>query len=144
MTLLEVTHLKKTYTGIFSTQAVQALKDINFSVEKGEFVSIMGESGSGKTSLLNILATLDTATAGEVMLEGKDLTQIKDSEISNFRRDYLGFVFQDFNLLDNFSIKDNILLPLVLSNTPITEMENRLMPIIQKLKIDWVINHYPY
>ncbi|WP_035054876.1 ABC transporter ATP-binding protein [Carnobacterium pleistocenium] len=144
MTLLEVNHLKKTYTGRFSSQGVQALKDINFSVEKGEFVSIMGESGSGKTSLLNILATLDTATTGEVMLEGRDLTEIKDREISNFRRDYLGFVFQDFNLLDNFSIKDNILLPLVLSNTPITEMENRLMPIIKKLKIDGVINHYPY
>ncbi len=144
MTLLEVNHLKKTYTGRFSTQEVQALKDINFSVEKGEFVSIMGESGSGKTSLLNVLATLDTATAGEVMLEGKDLTEIKDSDISNFRRDFLGFVFQDFNLLDNFSIKDNILLPLVLSNTSITEMEGRLTPIVKRLKIDGVINHFPY
>lgn len=144
MTLLEVNHLKKTYATRFSNQHVEALKDVNFSIEKGEFVSVMGESGSGKTTLLNILSTLDKATSGEVLLEGKNLADIKDSKVSDFRRDDLGFVFQDFNLLDNFSIKDNILLPLVLSNTPVKEMESRLMPIVKKLGIAELIGHYPY
>ncbi|MFL2105051.1 ABC transporter ATP-binding protein [Desemzia sp. FAM 23991] len=144
MTLLEVNHLKKTYATRFSNQKVEALKDVNFTVEKGEFVSVMGESGSGKTTLLNILSTLDTATSGEVLLEGKNLADIKDSKVSEFRRNDLGFVFQDFNLLDNFSIKDNILLPLVLSNTPVKVMENRLLPIVEKLGIAELIGHYPY
>ena len=144
MTLLEVNHLKKTYATRFSNQQVEALKDVNFTVEKGEFVSVMGESGSGKTTLLNILSTLDKATSGEVLLEGKNLADIKDSKVSDFRRNDLGFVFQDFNLLDNFSIKDNILLPLVLSNTPVKEMEARLMPIVEKLEIANLIGHYPY
>lgn len=144
MTLLEVNHLKKTYATRFSNQQVEALKDVNFTVEKGEFISVMGESGSGKTTLLNILSTLDKASSGEVMLEGKNLADIKDSKVSDFRRKDLGFVFQDFNLLDNFSIKDNILLPLVLSNTPVKEMEDRLLPIVKKLGIAELIGHYPY
>lgn len=144
MTLLEINHLKKNYSTRFSKQTVEALRDVNFSVEKGEFVAVMGESGSGKTTLLNILSTLDDATSGEVLLEGKNLADIKDSKVSEFRRDDLGFVFQDFNLLDNFSIKDNILLPLVLSNTPIKEMEQRLQPIVEKLGIADLIGHYPY
>ncbi len=144
MALLEVNHLKKVYSTRFSSQQVEALKDVNFSIEKGEYVAIMGESGSGKTTLLNILSTLDTPTSGEVLLEGKSLADIKDSEMSDFRRNDLGFVFQDFNLLDNFSLKDNIFLPLVLSNTPVKEMEERLKPIVKPLGIEKLIEHYPY
>ena len=115
MAILEVSNLKKIYTTRFGGNQVQALKNINFSVEEGEYVAIMGESGSGKTTLLNILAALDKPTAGEVLLNGKNLVSLKEKEISAFRREHLGFVFQDFNLLDNFSLKDNIFLPLVLS-----------------------------
>lgn len=144
MALLEIKNLKKVYTARFSNQQTEALSTVNFSVEKGEFVSIMGESGSGKTTLLNIISTLDEATGGEVYLDGKPLSNIKDKEISAFRRNTLGFVFQDFNLLDNFTIKDNILLPLVLSKTPVAEMEERLVPIVRKLGIEAHINKYPY
>lgn len=144
MALLEIKNLKKVYTARFSNQQTEALSTVNFSVEKGEFASIMGESGSGKTTLLNIISTLDEATGGEVYLDGKPLSNIKDKEISAFRRNTLGFVFQDFNLLDNFTIKDNILLPLVLSKTPVAEMEERLIPIVRKLGIEAHINKYPY
>jgi putative ABC transport system ATP-binding protein len=123
---------------------VEALKSVTFEVEKGEYVAIMGESGSGKTTLLNILASLDKATSGEVILDGKKLSQINEKEISAFRRDNLGFVFQDFNLLDNFSIKDNILLPLVLLGMKYDDMEKRLMPIVKMLGIDQLIEKYPY
>ena len=115
MSILEVNHLKKIYTTRFSGNQVQALSNLSFSVEEGEYVAIMGESGSGKTTLLNILAALDKPTGGEVLLNGKNIVEINEKEISAFRRENLGFVFQDFNLLDNFSLKDNILLPLVLS-----------------------------
>ena len=108
MSMLEVNHLRKVYTTRFGANKVEALRDVNFSVEKGEYVAIMGESGSGKTTLLNILAALDKPTGGSVLLDGRDLSKIKDSEIATFRRDNLGFVFQDFNLLDTFSIQDNI------------------------------------
>lgn len=144
MALLEIKNLKKVYTARFSAQQTEALSTVNFSVEKGEFVSIMGESGSGKTTLLNIISTLDDATSGEVYLDGNPLSKIKDKEVSAFRRNTLGFVFQDFNLLDNFSIKDNILLPLVLSKTPIDEMEARLTPIVRNLGIEAHIDKYPY
>lgn len=144
MALLEIKNLKKVYTARFSAQQTEALSTVNFSVEEGEFVSIMGESGSGKTTLLNIISTLDDATSGEVYLEGNPLSKIKDKEVSAFRRNTLGFVFQDFNLLDNFSIKDNILLPLVLSKTPIDEMEARLTPIVRNLGIEAHIDKYPY
>lgn len=120
MALLEVKNLKKVYTTRFGTNQVNALSDVNFSVEKGEYVAIMGESGSGKTTLLNILASLDKPTNGEILLNGKNTVQIKDRELSAFRRDNLGFVFQDFNLLDTFTIRDNIFLPLVLSGKNIT------------------------
>lgn len=144
MTLLEIRNLKKVYTARFSNQQTEALTTVNFSIEEGEFVSIMGESGSGKTTLLNIISTLDDATSGEVYLEGNPLSKIKDKEISAFRRNTLGFVFQDFNLLDNFSIRDNILLPLVLSKTPIDEMEARLLPIVENLGIEAHIDKFPY
>ena len=122
MSLLEVTNLKKIYTTRFGGNKVQALTNVNFSVEKGEFVAIMGESGSGKTTLLNILATLDKPTSGDVLLDGKSLGHLSDKEISTFRRKNLGFVFQDFNLLDTFSLRDNIYLPLVLAGEDYREM----------------------
>ena len=108
MAMLEVAHLKKVYTTRFGGNQVEALRDVSFTVEQGEYTAIMGESGSGKTTLLNILAALDKPTSGMVQLDGNDLTQIKESRIAAFRRDHLGFVFQDFNLLDTFSLEDNI------------------------------------
>ena len=144
MTILDVKDLKKTYTGRFGANQVQALKGVTFSVEEGEYVAIMGESGSGKTTLLNILAALDKATAGSVLLDQKNLAQIKDKELASFRRDNLGFVFQEFNLLDTFTLKDNILLPLVLSGKSIKEMNERLEPIAKALGIDQLLNKYPY
>ena len=135
MAMLEVDHLQKIYTTRFGASQVQALTDVTFSVEKGEYVAIMGESGSGKTTLLNILAALDKPTRGEVRLNGKLLSSISEKALSAFRRDNLGFVFQDFNLLDTFSIRDNIFLPLVLAVCPYREMENRLVPIAHKLCI---------
>ena len=144
MTILDVKDLKKTYTGRFGGNQVQALKGVTFSVEEGEYVAIMGESGSGKTTLLNILAALDKATAGSVMLDQKNLSEIKDKELASFRRENLGFVFQEFNLLDTFTLKDNILLPLVLSGKSVAEMNERLEPIAQSLGIKDLLNKYPY
>lgn len=144
MTLLEVNNLKKVYTTRFGGNPVQALSNVNFSVEPGEYVAIMGESGSGKTTLLNILAALDKPTSGDVKLNGKSMAEIKEKEISAFRRDNLGFVFQDFNLLDTFSLKDNIFLPLVLSGKSHEEMEKRIKPISKNLGIEKLLNKYPY
>lgn len=144
MTLLEIKNLKKVYRSRIGSQGTEALSDVNFSVNKGEFISIMGESGSGKTTLLNILSTLDRPTSGEVYLEGQPLSKIKDKEISHFRRDTLGFVFQDFNLLDTFNLKDNIFLPLVLASTPVAEMEKRIKPIADNLGITKQLTHFPY
>ena len=144
MTILDVKDLKKTYTGRFGGNQVQALKGVTFSVEEGEYVAIMGESGSGKTTLLNILAALDKATAGSVMLDQKNLAEIKDMELASFRRENLGFVFQEFNLLDTFTLKDNILLPLVLSGKSVAEMNERLEQIAQSLGIADILNKYPY
>ena len=135
MALLEVNNLKKIYTTRFGGNQVEALKSMNFSVEEGEYVAIMGESGSGKTTLLNILAALDKPTAGEVLLNGKNIVTLREKEISAFRRDHLGFVFQDFNLLDTFSLRDNIYLPLVLTGEDYREMEQKIRPIAQALKI---------
>lgn len=144
MAILEVTGLKKIYTTRFGGNQVQALSNVSFSVEPGEYVAIMGESGSGKTTLLNILAALDKPTGGEVLLNGKNIVEINEKEISAFRRENLGFVFQDFNLLDNFSLKDNILLPLVLSGVRYPEMEKRLHPITKRLGIEELLEKYPY
>ena len=135
---------KKIYTTRFSSNKVQALSDVNFNVEKGEYVAIMGESGSGKTTLLNILAALDRPTNGIVRLNGKDITKIKDKQISSFRREHLGFVFQDFNLLNNFSNKDNILLPLVLAKMKYNDMIHLLIPVACKLGIEELLDKYPY
>lgn len=144
MTILEVNNLKKVYTTRFGGSHVQALSNVSFSVEQGEYVAIMGESGSGKTTLLNILAYLDKPTSGEVLLKGKRLSTIKEREISAFRRENLGFVFQDFNLLDTFSLQDNIFLPLVLSGKSYEEMSRRLQPIASKLGIGDILAKYPY
>ena len=137
MAILEVQGLKKIYTTRFGGNQVQALSDVSFSVEQGEYVAIMGESGSGKTTLLNILAALDKPTGGKVFLEGRDLTAVREKEIAAFRRDNLGFVFQDFNLLDTF-------LPLVLAGLPVAEMERRIAPIAKRLQIDALLEKYPY
>lgn len=144
MALLDVNHLKKVYTTRFGGNPVQALANVTFSVEQGEFVAIMGESGSGKTTLLNMLAAFDKPTDGEVLLSGRSIHAIKDSEIAAFRREHLGFVFQDFNLLDTFSIQDNIFLPLVLSGKTYDEMNSRLMPIVGRLGIKDILNKFPY
>ncbi len=144
MSILEVSHLKKIYTTRLGGNQVEALHDVSFSVEKGEYIAIMGESGSGKTTLLNILAALDKPTSGEVILEKNCLTKIRESQIAAFRRDNLGFVFQDFNLLDTFSIKDNIFLPLVLAGKSYKEMESLMLPIAKKLGISGLLEKYPY
>jgi putative ABC transport system ATP-binding protein len=144
MAILEVNNLKKIYTSRFGANHVQALSNVSFSVENGEYVAIMGESGSGKTTLLNILAALDKPTGGEVLLNGKNLASIKESEISAFRRDNLGFVFQDFNLLDTFSMQDNIFLPLVLAGKGYDEMNGKLEVIAEKLGISDILSKYPY
>ena len=144
MTILEVNHLKKIYSTRFGGNQVQALSNVCFSVDSGEYVAIMGESGSGKTTLLNILAALDQPTSGEVFLDGKNLATLREKELSSFRRDNLGFVFQDFNLLDNFTIQDNIFLPLVLSGKKYEEMNARLQPIARKLGIFDILSKYPY
>ena len=123
MALLEVNNLRKVYTTRFGGNKVEALKDVNFSVEEGEYVAIMGESGSGKTTLLNILASIDKPTSGEILLNGKNTVSIKESELAKFRRVHLGFVFQDFNLLDTFTIEDNIYLPLVLAGKKYNDMK---------------------
>lgn len=144
MTLLEVEHLKKVYVTRLGAAKVQALEDVSFSVEEGEFVAIMGESGSGKTTLLNILAGLDKPTGGDVRLKGHDMAGIPDNQMAAYRRENLGFVFQDFNLLDTFSLKDNILLPMVLSRKTVSEMEERLEPLAKILDLDSLLEKYPY
>lgn len=144
MSLLTVRNVKKVYTSRFQSVKVQALCDVNFSVEEGEYVAIMGESGSGKTTLLNILASLDTATSGQVFLRGQELSKVKQGELCAFRRDHLGFVFQDFNLLDTMSLKDNIFLPLVLAGTDYHTMEERIIPLAKKLAITELLEKYPY
>lgn len=144
MSILEVSGVKKVYTTRFGGNKVEALKNVTFGVEQGEYVAIMGESGSGKTTLLNILAALDKPTAGRIVLDGQDLSGVKESQIAAFRRDNLGFVFQEFNLLDTFSIEDNIFLPLVLAGKSHREMQERLQPIAEQLGITSLLKKYPY
>ena len=144
MVILEVKNLKKTYTTRFGGNQVQALKNVNFTIEEGEYTAIMGESGSGKTTLLNILAALDRPTGGTVLLDGRDISRIKEADLSVFRRNHLGFVFQEFNLLDTFSIRDNIYLPLVLGGKHYRQMEVLLEPLAAKLGIKEILDKYPF
>lgn len=144
MSILEVSGVKKIYMTRFGGNKVEALRNVSFSVEQGEYVAIMGESGSGKTTLLNILAALDKPTAGRVVLDGQELGKLKESQVSAFRRDNLGFVFQEFNLLDTFSLEDNIYLPLVLAGKTYDEMHERLKPIAAQLGISDLLKKYPY
>lgn len=144
MSMLEVNNLKKVYVTHFGSNKVKALDNVTFNVDEGEFVAVMGESGSGKTTLLNILASLDKPTSGEVRLEGKNIAMLSESEISAFRRQNLGFVFQDFNLLDTFSIRDNIYLPLVLSGKKLDYMQKKLEPLAKMLGINDILDKFPY
>lgn len=144
MSLLEVKNLKKIYTTRFGGNQVRALNDVSFSVEQGDYAAIMGESGSGKTTLLNILAALDKPTGGSVLLNGRDMSTVREGEMAAFRRDHLGFVFQDFNLLDTFSLEDNIYLPMVLANKSYGEMKEKAAPIVEKLEISDILAKYPY
>lgn len=144
MTILEVKGVQKIYTTRFGGNQVRALENVNFSVEEGEYVAIMGESGSGKTTLLNILASLDRPTKGSILLDGMELTSVKESDMAAFRRKNLGFVFQEFNLLDTFSIKDNILLPLVLDKQNVNEMMDKLQRVAASLGISDILEKYPY
>ncbi len=144
MRILDVENVRKVYGGTGGRVAVEALTNVSFSVEKGEFIAIMGESGSGKTTLLNIIATLDKATDGKVLIGGKEIGELKDSQVASFRRNELGFVFQDFNLLDSFTNRDNIYLPLVLSGVGHKEMARRLVPISRSLGIEEIVDKYPY
>lgn len=144
MSLLEIQHVKKVYTTRFGGNSVEALSNVDFTVEKGEYVAIMGESGAGKTTLLNILAALDRPTDGAVLLNGQDITHLREKELSAFRRDNLGFVFQDFNLLDTFSLRDNIYLPLVLAGKGHKEISERIIPIAYKLGITDILEKMPY
>mgnify|MGYP002616466661 FL=1 len=144
MALLEAKNIRKVYATRFGGNQVQALTDVSFTVDEGEYVAIMGESGSGKTTLLNILAALDRPTSGTVLLDGKDISAIRENQLAAFRRDQLGFVFQDFNLLNTFSLKDNILLPLVLQGMNWREMEANLLPIANQLRIANLLEKYPY
>ncbi len=144
MELLKVVNVTKAYNTGRGMQECVALHNVSFEVQEGEFLAIMGPSGSGKTTLLNILASLDKPSQGDVLLDGKPFSQIKERESSQFRREHLGFVFQDFNLLDTFTLKDNILLPLVLSRYTVKEMENRLVPVSKMLGIEALLQKYPY
>ena len=144
MRILEVNDLRKVYTTRFGGQPVEALRAVTFTVDQGDYVAVMGESGSGKTTLLNILAALDRPTSGQVLLEGRDLTKVKESDMAAFRRDHLGFVFQDFNLLDTFTLEDNIYLPLVLAGKKYPEMHRTLLPLAEELGITALLKKYPY
>ena len=143
MRILEVNDLRKVYTPRFGGQPVEALRAVTFTVDQGDYVAVMGESGSGKTTLLNILAALDRPTSGQVLLEGRDLTKVKESDMAAFRRDHLGFVFQDFNLLDTFTLEDNIYLPLVLAGKKYPEMHRTLLPLAEELGITALLKKYP-
>ncbi len=144
MSILEVAGLRKVYTTRFGGNKVEALRDVNFTVEDGEYVAVMGESGSGKTTLLNLLAALDKPTAGRVVLDGQELGSVPESKIAAFRRDNLGFVFQEFNLLDTFTLEDNIFLPLVLAGVSVQEMRSRMKPVAEQLGIGALLKKYPY
>ena len=144
MSILEVSGLRKVYTSRLGGSRVEALRNVSFTVEQGEYVAIMGESGSGKTTLLNILAAVDEPTAGTVRLDGHELGKIREKDAAAFRRDNLGFVFQEFNLLDTFTLEDNIYLPLVLMGMSYEDMRARLLPVARELGLTELLKKYPY
>lgn len=144
MEFLEVKNVRKVYSTRFGGNKVEALNSINFTLEKGEYVAIMGESGSGKTTLLNLLASLDKPTGGSIVLNGVDYSSLKDKQVAKFRREQLGFVFQDFNLLDTFSIGDNIALPLVLQGERHEKYKDKLSKLSGELGIGSILKKYPY
>lgn len=142
--LLRIKNLRKTYKTRFSMVKVEALKDINFEVEDNEFIAIMGESGSGKTTLLNMISLLDRPTDGSILLKDKELTKVTDVEVSKFRRENMGFVFQNFNLLDTFNARDNISLPLVLAEEDYKIINKKVEEISKKINIENLLEKYPY
>ncbi|SFJ58999.1 bacitracin transport system ATP-binding protein [Paenibacillus sp. UNC496MF] len=141
-TMLQAQNIRKTYGKKGSAQ--QVLKGIDLRVEEGEFVGIMGPSGSGKTTLLNVLATIDRPTEGEVLIEDADVSKMKDAELSAFRRNKLGFVFQDYNLLDTLTVKENILLPVSLGRRKRSETEQAFQAVAQSLGIEMLADKYPH
>ena len=140
--ILKLEHIQKYYGN--GGNITKAIKDISFSVEPGEFLGIMGASGSGKTTLLNCISTIDTVSAGHIYLEGTDITEIKPKSLARFRRENLGFVFQDFNLLDTLTISENIALALSINKTPAKDVEPRILDIAGKLNIRDILDKYPY
>lgn len=141
-TILKLEHIQKYYGN--EGNITKAIKDISFSVEAGEFLGIMGASGSGKTTLLNCISTIDTVSAGHIYLDGTDVTEINEKQIARFRRENLGFVFQDFNLLDTLTISENIALALTINKTPADEVEPRILEMVKSLNISDILNKYPY
>ena len=144
MNLLEVTGLKKVYTQRLGAKPNVALRNVSFSAAKGEYIAIMGESGSGKTTLLNCISTIDMVSAGHIYLDGTDVTEINEKQIARFRRENLGFRFQDFNLLDTLTISENIALALTINKVPAGEIDGRVREMAGKLNITDILDKYPY
>ena len=143
MPVLEVKQLSKVY-GQKGGAYHKALREFDLTIEEGEFVGVMGPSGSGKTTLLQLIGTIDQATSGEIYIRGKDVTAMKSKELAAFRRKHLGFIFQDYHLLNSLTLKENIMVPLILEKRPVDEMEARLSLLAERLGIDQVLHHYPY
>lgn len=141
-TILKVEHLEKYYGG--KGNITRAIDDISFEVEEGEYIGIMGASGSGKTTLLNCISTIDSATAGRIYLDGSDITTIKPSQLSKFRREKLGFIFQDFNLLDTLTASENIALALTILHTPANKIDSEIQNMAKLLNITDILSKYPY
>lgn len=144
LSVLLVQDVKKSYSSRFGGSVTHALRDISFHVEEGEFIGIMGPSGAGKTTLLNVIATIDTPTSGSIQIGGQEIVKLKEPNLSRFRRDQLGFMFQDFNLLDSLTLKENILLPLALAKVSVGEMELRVQELSAQLGIKDLLHKYPY
>ncbi len=140
--IVEVQNIEKIY-GKAGEKQFKALSDVNFEVKPGEFVGIMGASGSGKTTLLNILSTLDTPTSGKVQIAGQDITKLNNNQMADFRANKIGFIFQDFNLLENLTAYENIALPLALQNKPAKTIKPAVSSIAEKLGLTEILNHYP-
>ena len=140
--VLEVAHLEKVYGALGNV--TRALNDVSFTVNRGEFVGIMGASGSGKSTLLNCVSTIDSATSGTIRINGQDVTRMKQAKLSQFRREELGFIFQDSNLLDTLTARENIALPLTIARTNSAEISTRVQDVAARLSISQVLDKYPY